>query len=166
MEQGAHSFGAVCPVCPLNLKSRPSFSRENVAITIFCDFRQFLFTKLAFKTEYKFSNKNWLIFWKLCYENGKNAPKICFSQKHSFFFLLSVVSRDRSSARTRSRTRDRDRNRDSSRDSTPDDDEDVSQVTGCFKSGRAGLATRVARFIFKPKIPIWVNFGGHWNGKC
>jgi hypothetical protein len=26
---------------------------------------------------------------------------------------------------------------------------------------------RVARwFIFKPKIPIWVNFGGPWNGKC
>jgi hypothetical protein len=24
---------------------------------------------------------------------------------------------------------------------------------------------RVARwFIFKPKIPIWVNFGGPWNG--
>jgi hypothetical protein len=27
--------------------------------------------------------------------------------------------------------------------------------------------SRVARwFVFKPKIPIWVNFGGHWNGKC
>jgi hypothetical protein len=26
---------------------------------------------------------------------------------------------------------------------------------------------RVARwFIFKPKIPIWVYFGGPWNGKC
>jgi hypothetical protein len=25
---------------------------------------------------------------------------------------------------------------------------------------------RVARwFVFKPKIPIWVNFGGPWNGK-
>jgi hypothetical protein len=25
---------------------------------------------------------------------------------------------------------------------------------------------RVARcYIFKPKIPIWVNFGGPWNGK-
>jgi hypothetical protein len=26
---------------------------------------------------------------------------------------------------------------------------------------------RVARwFIFKPKTPIWVHFGGSWNGKC
>jgi hypothetical protein len=26
---------------------------------------------------------------------------------------------------------------------------------------------RVARwFVFKPKIPIWVNFGGPCNGKC
>jgi hypothetical protein len=26
---------------------------------------------------------------------------------------------------------------------------------------------RVARwFVFKPKIPIWVNFGGPLNGKC
>jgi hypothetical protein len=26
--------------------------------------------------------------------------------------------------------------------------------------------TRVARwFLFKPKIPIWVNFGGPWKGK-
>jgi thiol-disulfide isomerase/thioredoxin len=29
------------------------------------------------------------------------------------------------------------------------------------------VAIRVARwFVFKPKIPIWVNFGGPWNGKC
>jgi hypothetical protein len=29
------------------------------------------------------------------------------------------------------------------------------------------IATWVARwFVFKPKIPIWVNFGGPWNGKC
>jgi hypothetical protein len=28
-------------------------------------------------------------------------------------------------------------------------------------------ASRVARWhIFKPKIPIWVNFGGPWVGKC
>jgi hypothetical protein len=27
--------------------------------------------------------------------------------------------------------------------------------------------SRVARwFIFKPKIPLWVKFGGPWNGKC
>jgi hypothetical protein len=27
--------------------------------------------------------------------------------------------------------------------------------------------SRVARlFIFEPKIPIWVDFGGPWNGKC
>jgi hypothetical protein len=26
---------------------------------------------------------------------------------------------------------------------------------------------RVARwFILRPKIPIWVHFGGPWNGKC
>jgi hypothetical protein len=29
------------------------------------------------------------------------------------------------------------------------------------------LADRVARrYIFVPKLPIWVNFGGPWNGKC
>jgi hypothetical protein len=28
------------------------------------------------------------------------------------------------------------------------------------------LIIRVARwYSFKPKIPIWVNFGGPWNGK-
>jgi hypothetical protein len=30
-----------------------------------------------------------------------------------------------------------------------------------------GLGARVARwYIFKPKIQIWVNFGGSWNEKC
>jgi hypothetical protein len=29
-----------------------------------------------------------------------------------------------------------------------------------------GAESRVARwFVFKPKIPIWVNFGEPWNGK-
>jgi hypothetical protein len=29
------------------------------------------------------------------------------------------------------------------------------------------ISCRVARwFIFKPKIPIWVNFEGLWNGEC
>jgi hypothetical protein len=29
------------------------------------------------------------------------------------------------------------------------------------------VCVRVARwFVFKPKIPIWVNFGGPWRGKC
>jgi hypothetical protein len=29
-----------------------------------------------------------------------------------------------------------------------------------------GHEFRVARwYIFKPEIPIWVNFGGPWNGK-
>jgi hypothetical protein len=29
------------------------------------------------------------------------------------------------------------------------------------------LIARVARrYIFKPKIPIWVHFGGPWNVKC
>jgi hypothetical protein len=31
----------------------------------------------------------------------------------------------------------------------------------------SSVRTRVARwFIFKPKIPIWVNFGGPYIGKC
>jgi hypothetical protein len=31
---------------------------------------------------------------------------------------------------------------------------------------KVALQTRVARwFVFKPKIPIWVKFGGPWNGK-
>jgi hypothetical protein len=30
-----------------------------------------------------------------------------------------------------------------------------------------GVGTRVARwFLFRPKIPIWIYFGGPWNGKC
>jgi hypothetical protein len=29
---------------------------------------------------------------------------------------------------------------------------------------RSGLPEGI--HIFKPKIPIWVNFGGPWNGKC
>jgi hypothetical protein len=30
-----------------------------------------------------------------------------------------------------------------------------------------GDATKVARwYIFKPKLPIWVNFGGSCNGRC
>jgi hypothetical protein len=34
-----------------------------------------------------------------------------------------------------------------------------------FKSGV--VQDRVARwFVFKPKIPIWVNFGGPYIGKC
>jgi hypothetical protein len=29
------------------------------------------------------------------------------------------------------------------------------------------ITTRVARLhTFKPKIPIWINFGEPWNGKC
>jgi hypothetical protein len=29
------------------------------------------------------------------------------------------------------------------------------------------VSIRVARwFVFTPKIPVWVNFGGLWNGKC
>jgi hypothetical protein len=34
-------------------------------------------------------------------------------------------------------------------------------------SSSLALCSRDARgFVFKPKIPIWVNFGGYWNGKC
>jgi hypothetical protein len=34
--------------------------------------------------------------------------------------------------------------------------------------GRPGrIETRVARgFVLRPKIPIWVYFGGPWKGKC
>jgi hypothetical protein len=33
--------------------------------------------------------------------------------------------------------------------------------------GAFQLPTKVARwFSFKPKIPIWVYFGGPWYGKC
>jgi hypothetical protein len=29
------------------------------------------------------------------------------------------------------------------------------------------VGNKVARwFIFKPKIPIWINFGGYCNGRC
>jgi hypothetical protein len=43
--------------------------------------------------------------------------------------------------------------------------------TSCFLSNgplcTSQVATRVARwFVFKPKIPLWVNFGGPYNGKC
>jgi hypothetical protein len=32
---------------------------------------------------------------------------------------------------------------------------------------RKRVLNRVARwFVFKPKIPIWENFGGPWIGKC
>jgi hypothetical protein len=35
-----------------------------------------------------------------------------------------------------------------------------------FRKSKARMEFRVARwYIFKPKIPIWVNFGGPWNGK-
>jgi hypothetical protein len=33
--------------------------------------------------------------------------------------------------------------------------------------GMANAVTWVARwFVFKPKIPIWVNYGGPYSGKC
>jgi hypothetical protein len=32
---------------------------------------------------------------------------------------------------------------------------------------RVGAASKVARwFVFKPKTPIWLNFGGSCNGSC
>jgi hypothetical protein len=35
------------------------------------------------------------------------------------------------------------------------------------KNAVVNYRTRVARwFVFKPKIPIWINFGGPKNGKC
>jgi hypothetical protein len=36
-----------------------------------------------------------------------------------------------------------------------------------FLQGNEALPCRAARwYIFKPKFPIWVHFGGSWNGKC
>jgi hypothetical protein len=36
-----------------------------------------------------------------------------------------------------------------------------------FLVSEKSLQTRVARwFIFKPKIQIWIYFGGPWNVKC
>jgi hypothetical protein len=38
--------------------------------------------------------------------------------------------------------------------------------TKAMSSLNFAVSGRVARwFVFKPKIPIWVNFGGSWNGK-
>jgi hypothetical protein len=38
---------------------------------------------------------------------------------------------------------------------------------GPLVSLAAGIVYRVARwFVFKPKIQIWVNFGGSCNGRC
>jgi hypothetical protein len=40
-------------------------------------------------------------------------------------------------------------------------------VIGSCGNASSYLSSRVARwFIFKPKIPIWVNFGGPYIGKC
>jgi hypothetical protein len=37
----------------------------------------------------------------------------------------------------------------------------------CHRAGKKRNVTSFARwFIFKPKISIWVNFEGPWNGKC
>jgi hypothetical protein len=43
-----------------------------------------------------------------------------------------------------------------------------SRICGtAMKRARALQRPRVARwFVFKPKIPIWVNYGGPYNGKC
>jgi hypothetical protein len=42
-----------------------------------------------------------------------------------------------------------------------------SLIICCTKKKLAILCTRGARwFLFKPKIPIWVNFGGPQIGKC
>jgi hypothetical protein len=42
----------------------------------------------------------------------------------------------------------------------------ISWLTNVFVAFMPTLY-RVARwFVFKPKLPIWVNFGGPLNGKC
>jgi hypothetical protein len=33
------------------------------------------------------------------------------------------------------------------------------------KTARFGLGLPDGAYIFKPKIPFWVNLGGPWNGK-
>jgi hypothetical protein len=44
---------------------------------------------------------------------------------------------------------------------------DVKYAKMHFKRTQFKVETRVARwFVFKPKIPIWVNFGGSCNGSC
>jgi hypothetical protein len=44
---------------------------------------------------------------------------------------------------------------------------DAKPPATCFKKLGAVLPTRVARwFLFEPKIPLWVNFGGSCNGRC
>jgi hypothetical protein len=41
-----------------------------------------------------------------------------------------------------------------------------SSLFSVQKAGPGCLLARVARWsVFKPKIPIWVNFGEPWNGK-
>jgi hypothetical protein len=56
--------------------------------------------------------------------------------------------------------------------STPPTTWATSRYVGClfhrFESNNANLGgARVARwFIFRPKIAIWVNFGGSCNGRC
>jgi hypothetical protein len=45
----------------------------------------------------------------------------------------------------------------------------VSAMPGLPQTHAQGVLEpiRVARwFVFKPKIPVWVNFGGPLNGKC
>jgi type II secretory pathway component GspD/PulD (secretin) len=43
--------------------------------------------------------------------------------------------------------------------------ETVPSIFG-YRVAQRVLGTRVARwFVFKPKIPLWVNFGGFCNGK-
>jgi hypothetical protein len=48
-------------------------------------------------------------------------------------------------------------------------DSEKKLFIGCHfevDGGTAGAASRVARWYnFKPKIPIWANFGGPWNRK-
>jgi hypothetical protein len=43
----------------------------------------------------------------------------------------------------------------------------TAYIDKCGRILRIVLQTRVARwYIFKPEIPIWVNFGGSCNGRC
>jgi hypothetical protein len=43
----------------------------------------------------------------------------------------------------------------------------VRGAAGFRLIGEERCKSRVARgFLFRPKLPIWVYFGGPWNGKC
>jgi hypothetical protein len=84
-----------------------------------------------------------LVIWNILRPFGIfNGPLVCFTKKNlATLLLMQVFTRDH-------------------------------RICSWFiewtpRSKRANGVSRVARwFVFKPKIPIWVNFGGRWYGRC